>query len=81
MRKWLTAALCVVMACATAVLIARQPAEGDLRGTVQIRTGPEVGVWVIAETDDLDTRFRKIVVTDDEGRYVVPDLPDAEYRL
>ncbi|PWU24747.1 MAG: hypothetical protein C5B48_04785, partial [Candidatus Rokuibacteriota bacterium] len=43
--------------------------------------GPEAGVWVIAETDDLPTRFARIVVTDDRGRYVVPDLPKARYRV
>jgi len=34
-------------------------------------------VWVIAETDELATPFAKIVVTDDEGRYLIPELPDA----
>ena len=29
--------------------------------------GPEAGVWVIAETTDLPTRFARIVVTDDRG--------------
>ncbi len=43
--------------------------------------GPEAGVWVIAETDDFNTRFARIVVTDDEGRYLVPDLPEANYEL
>ena len=38
-------------------------------------------MWVIAETTDLPTQFRKIVVTDDRGRYVVPDLPQASYRV
>ncbi len=42
---------------------------------------PEAGVWVIAETDALATPYRKIVVTDDLGRFVVPDLPQAEYQL
>ena len=59
-------------------LIAQSSAEGegiDLRGVVQSAEGPEAGVWVIAETDALDTRFRKIVVSDDAGRFVVPDLP------
>ena len=42
---------------------------------------PEAGVWVIAETDALATPYRKIVVTDDLGRFVVPDLPRAEYQL
>ena len=43
--------------------------------------GPEAGVWVIAETRDLPTRFSKMVVTDDRGRYVVPDLPKAKYEV
>ena len=55
--------------------------EEDLRGVVQSPTGPEAGVWVIAETDDLDTRFRKIVVTGDDGRFLVPDLPAASYSV
>ncbi len=53
----------------------------DIGGIVTGPGGPEAGVWVIAETDDLDTLLRKIVVTDDAGRYVLPDLPDAEYRV
>ncbi len=53
----------------------------DIGGVVRSASGLEAGVWVIAETDDLDTRFRKIVVTDDQGRYLVPDLPAAEYDL
>ena len=43
--------------------------------------GPEAGVWVIAETTDLPTRFARIVVTDDQGRYLVPDLPKAKYKV
>ena len=64
-------------------LIARQSGvdEGDLRGAVRSPLGPEAGVWVIAETDAFDTRFRKIVVTDDEGRFLVPDLPAASYQV
>lgn len=53
----------------------------DIGGVVTSTNGPEAGVWVIAETDDLDTMFVRIVVTDDEGRYVVPDLPPASYRV
>ena len=53
----------------------------DIGGVVRSPNGPEAGVWVIAETDDFDTRFRKIVVTDDTGRYVLPDLPDAGYDV
>ncbi len=53
----------------------------DIGGVVSGPNGPEAGVWVIAETDDLATRLRKIVVTDDAGRYVLPDLPDASYAV
>jgi hypothetical protein len=53
----------------------------DVGGVVTSPKGPEAGVWVIAETDDLPTVFRRIVVTDDRGRYVVPDLPKATYDV
>jgi streptogramin lyase len=42
---------------------------------------PEAGVWVIAETSSLPTRFRRIVVTDERGRFVVPDLPAGAYDV
>src|SRR6267378_3125181 len=42
---------------------------------------PEAGVWVIAETKSLPVPFRKIVVTDDQGRFLVPDLPAGTYEL
>ena len=53
----------------------------DIGGVVEGPNGPEAGVWVLAETDSLPTTFRKVVVTDDRGRFVVPDLPRASYRL
>ncbi len=71
-------------AIAVAPLHSQEPSSvdaDDLAGLVRSAGGVEAGVWVIAETDDLDTRFRKIVVTDDEGRFVVPDLPEASYRV
>ena len=53
----------------------------DLGGVVTGAAGPEAGVWVIAETTDLPTKFVRIVVTDDQGRYLVPDLQDATYDV
>ena len=53
----------------------------DLGGVVSGPNGPEAGVWVIAETSDLPTKMAKIVVTDDQGRYVMPDLPKANYDV
>jgi hypothetical protein len=53
----------------------------DIGGVVTGASGPEAGVWVIAETNDLPTRYAKMVVTDDQGRYVLPDLPKAKYKV
>ncbi len=53
----------------------------DIGGVVTSTQGPEAGVWVIAETTDLPTKFAKVVVTDDAGRYVIPGLPKAKYRV
>jgi hypothetical protein len=53
----------------------------DIGGVVTGKHGPEAGVWVIAETTELETRFAKIAVTDDHGRYVIPDLPQATYNV
>jgi hypothetical protein len=53
----------------------------DIGGVVTGANGPEAGVWVIAETSDLPTKFVKIVATDDSGRYVLPDLPKANYDI
>src|SRR5579871_2778030 len=53
----------------------------DLGGVVTGPSGPEAGVWVIAETTDLPTKLAKIVVTDDQGRYLMPDLPSANYEI
>jgi hypothetical protein len=67
-----------------APLVASAQQQNDnhaIEGQVQSSNGEEAGVWVIAETDDLPTHFIKIVVTDDEGRFLLPDLPDALYKV
>jgi len=66
---------------------AQQPANDvaidndDIGGVVNGPKGAEAGVWVIAETRDLPVRYIKTVVTDDRGRFVVPDLPQANYTV
>jgi hypothetical protein len=76
------AALMAVAAagCQTQTISTSPVTEGDdIVGVVTGPRGPEAGVWVIAETTDLPTKFYKIVVTDDQGRYAIPDLPKANY--
>src|ERR1700682_5314973 len=53
----------------------------DIGGVVTTTNGPEAGVWVIAETADLPAKLVKIVVTDDKGRYLLPQLPKANYKV
>ena len=84
-----TAALAIAagFAALTSGAAAQQPAAAvtvdadDLGGVVSGPKGPEAGVWVIAETSDLPTKFVKIVVTDDRGRFLLPDLPKANYSV
>ncbi len=76
-----------IVAAAASVAPRAQPREtvaidkDDIGGVVSGPKGPEAGVWVIAETRDLGVRYIKSVVTDDRGRYVVPDLPSAKYQV
>src|SRR5262245_27909466 len=78
---------CISLLAMTALLSARQTSTDikidpdDIGGVVTSSKGPEAGVWVIAETTDLPTRLIKIVVTDDRGRYLLPDLPKANYNV
>lgn len=58
-----------------------QVGANDIGGVVSSSKGPEAGVWVIAETTDLPTRYIKEVVSDDRGRYLIPDLPKAKYTI
>src|SRR3954471_4576496 len=61
--------------------LAQNVGQRDIGGVVSGPKGPEAGVWVIAETTDLPTKYAKVVVTDDKGRYLIPDLPKASYSV
>jgi hypothetical protein len=74
------------LALALAALIsvsayAQKVGPSDIGGVVSGPKGPEAGVWVIAETTELPTKYAKIVVTDDKGRYLIPQLPKATYSV
>ena len=77
----LAMALATALAGCGAADVPLESRADDIVGVVTGPAGPEAGVWVIAETEDLPTKFARIVVTDDRGRYALPDLPDAEYRV
>jgi len=66
---------------AKAAINTRISYPGYITGTVTGDKGPEAGVWVIAETKDLQTGMIKTVVTDDQGRYMLPDLPAVNYKV
>ena len=66
---------------AKAAVNSRISYPGYITGTVTSDKGPEAGVWVIAETNDLQTKMIKTVVTDDQGRYMLPDLPAVNYKV
>ena len=75
-------ALGLAMARTTAQVRSAVDIDGDdIGGVVASTRGPEAGVWVIVETTDLPTKMARIVVTDEQGRYVVPDLPKATYDV
>src|SRR5215204_2112448 len=88
-RKTAWVLLAVLCVAARATVGGQQNVPGltidtrSIGGTVVNSSGgkAEAGVWVIAETKSLPTPFRKIVVTDDQGRYLVPDLPEGTYEL
>ncbi len=76
----LSAVVAVFMAIPSAEEAQAGP-EGYISGVVESSAGPEAGVWVIAETEELETKFAKIVVTDDSGHFVLPELPDVTYDV
>jgi streptogramin lyase len=49
--------------------------QKSIGGVVLNGQKAEAGVWVVAETTGLPTHFSRIVVTDDSGRFLIPDLP------
>jgi hypothetical protein len=55
--------------------------QGFISGTAESSKGREAGVWVIAETKETSTPLTKIVVTGDDGRYVVPELPNVTFNV
>ncbi len=75
----LWASVAIVRADGRAAAVATGASE--IGGAVASAKGPEAGVWVIAETSDLGTKFRKIVVTDERGQFLLPELPKANYRV
>ena len=86
MRSLLTGAAVAGLAALVAAALPApraplQAAENEIAGAVTGPHGPEAGVWVIAETNELPTKFVRIVVTDDRGRYLIPDLPKATYTV
>ena len=82
-RLLTTICLSILTVCLATSLRAQQVdvRANEIGGVVTSTKGPEAGVWVIAETTDLPTRFARIVVTDDQGRYLIPDLPAANYSV
>ena len=73
--------VCAFLAASLFSTSATQMMNDAIVGTVTSSAGPEAGVWVIAETTDLPTRYIKEVVTDDQGRYLIPGLPQARYTV
>ena len=84
MRRWagcLVFAMLLVLGSAWTMVSGQNGESATMTGVVTSASGLEAGVWVIAETDDLNTKFRKIVVTNDHGRFLVPQLPPANYTV
>ncbi len=81
LRHVLNATAAALFVAAITPAHAQQVGKAEIGGVVTSASGPEAGVWVIAETTDLPTKFTKIVVTDDQGRYMIPEMPKAKYKV
>ena len=88
LRRVVGALALVVLVSTSLLWVSAQSPAGDVAidpddigGVVTGPKGPEAGVWVIAETTSLPTKFARTVVTDDRGRYVLPDLPRGDYQV
>ena len=79
--KHLTATLLLFLLASCMEPNTKADAHFVIRGQVVGKSGPEAGVWVIAETDDLASAYTKIVVTDNKGKFVLPEMPTATYRI
>ena len=79
--KRLAVGMLLASGAAGLVVGAQSGDPAPITGVVTSAAGPEAGVWVIAETADLPTKFRKIVVTGDDGRFLLPELPQASYSV
>src|SRR6201992_4074356 len=83
LNRWLaeTAGVFAFAQCGAAIAANVDISAHDIGGQVMGEKGPEAGVGIIAETKVLPTKYAKIVVTDDQGRFVIPELPDANYKV
>ena len=77
--RTISVAACIIAMAVSHGALAQQQQQSvvqidgkSIGGVVTSKKGPEAGVWVVAETMDLGTRFAKMVVTDDRGRFVGP---------
>ncbi len=74
--KWIA----ILVSLVAPALAQVQVGPTDIGGAVASSKGPEAGVWVIAETADLPTKYAKIVVTDDRGRYLLPGSSQGQLQ-
>jgi len=77
MRKLMLTCALAVAVCAS---IAAQQFSGTIRGTVQDSSGAVVRQAEVSVVN-IDTNVSHTVITDDNGSYVVPQLPPGFYRI